>query len=339
MPDFGIGEALAVIGSLFAEGAGAVGSALGGTAAAGAGAGTAGSLGTLAATGAGAGVTSGLGAGTLATLGAAGAGAGVDAAFSGGDLALGGALGEGAHSLGGDLAGEGLTTLDSAFSGSTAPFGTLGNEGLASGVNAGAAPGIGTSTSPGVGAVAPAPDLGGASLDEASSIDKLFADPSFSNITGALSANKDLIGLGGLAYNATQSALAPGETDLRAQADSLSMQSNQLRSGSLPPGIQSGIDSAAARAKATMRSMFASKGMSDSSSEAATLASIDQRAAQQGAEMAMKLIDTGISEAGMANQLYVALMKQAMERDNALGTSIGRFATALAGGNPYAKAA
>lgn len=173
------------------------------------------------------------------------------------------------------------------------------------------------------------------------SLDALVADPSLSTGFNALMANKDwlvpAIGLGKTAIDGN--SMTSEEEALTAQAKSMSAQSELLRSGVLPPGIQSGLNTAAEKAKAAMRSMFASKGMSGSSSEIATLASIDQTSAEQGAQIAMKLIDSGINEAGLSNQLYQALMRQSLARDASLGAAIGRFSTALAGGNPLAKAA
>jgi hypothetical protein len=143
----------------------------------------------------------------------------------------------------------------------------------------------------------------------------------------------------GLSMAGSQPSSIPGEDALRAQANSLQAQSNQLRSGQLPPSVQAGLRSASEAAKASLRSMFASKGMSGSSSEIAALADVDQTTAFQGGQLAQRMIETGINEAQLSTQLYTVLMQQALERDQQLGNAIGSFATALAGGNPLARAA
>jgi hypothetical protein len=111
---------------------------------------------------------------------------------------------------------------------------------------------------------------------------------------------------------------------------------NYLNTGTLPPGVQGGINQASDAAKATVRSQYAARGESGSSAEAQDLAHIDQTASTQGADIAMKLLQTGVGEVaqgisaqGLSSQLYQYLMEQALSRDEKLGSSIANFASSL----------
>jgi len=79
--------------------------------------------------------------------------------------------------------------------------------------------------------------------------------------------------------------------------------------------------------------------MSGSSSEKAALANVDNVAVTQGADIAMKLLQTGVQESQLSAELYNLILQNALGQDQALGSAIGNFATGLAGGNPTAKAA
>ena len=125
----------------------------------------------------------------------------------------------------------------------------------------------------------------------------------------------------------------------------LSAQSKQMEnyfnSGTLPPGVQSGLNRATAAAKASIRSQYASLGSSGSSAEQQDLANVDQVAIAQGSDIALNLLKQGVSEQGMADQLYQDLMNTALSQDQQLGSAIGTFASGLAGSTatPAAKAA
>jgi hypothetical protein len=171
----------------------------------------------------------------------------------------------------------------------------------------------------------------GAANAPTSAIGQFLADPSLGGGFDALLANKDLIGAGALAFPLlTGPESMPGEDQLAALAQQLQSSGAQLSSGQLPPGMQSGLDSANAAAKAAMRSMFASRGMSGSSSEVAALANIDQTTAKHGAEIAMGLLQRGIEANRMSGALYATIMQKAMADDDRLGKSIGRISAALA---------
>lgn len=161
-------------------------------------------------------------------------------------------------------------------------------------------------------------------------------------VNGAESSlGKNPLGIGasaiGLGLDAIKGnkALA-GETQLKEQAAQLSQQGqglgSYLQSGTLPPGLQQSLNQATEAAKASIRSQYAARGMSGSSAEQQDLAQVDSRAQAQGAEQALQLLQTGISETGMASQLYQALMGESLQQDQALSGAISSFASAAGGG-------
>lgn len=171
-----------------------------------------------------------------------------------------------------------------------------------------------------------------------SSVSQFLSNPSFGAAGNVIASNPGaVISAGGLAADALQSGKSlEGERQLKSQAAGLANQGNQLegylQSGTLPPGLQAGITQASDAAKATIRSQYASRGQSGSSAEQQDLAAVDQRAEAQGAQMAMQLLQTGISETGMASGLYEQLLNQATKSDEQLGSAISNFASAAAGG-------
>lgn len=122
--------------------------------------------------------------------------------------------------------------------------------------------------------------------------------------------------------------------NLSGEAGLLARQGSELTnyelSGTLPPGIQANLTAAGDAAAASIRSQYASRGMSGSSAEAADLQSLGIRIQGQGQQFAQQLWQQGIQETQMSNQLYSELMQQAIQQDNALGQSIGNLAGAMA---------
>lgn len=295
------------VDSLISGGASALG--LGGDAAAG----------TAASAGAGLGqAASGL------TPGAAGG-----LAASGGAGALGASGGSAAATAAPAGLGDAITGAGPSLGSSLDP--TLGSSFTPTGSTAGV-------SSPGAsltGAPAAAPPVGGspaAAPTGTSSFDTLLSDPTWKNLGHFAGANKDLItsgiGLGATALQGDRSF--PGESQIKGEAKALGAQGRSFMSGQLTPGMQAGLRGATESAKATMRSMFASRGMSGSSSEAEALANIDQTSAVKGAEIAQQLIDRGISESQLSGQLWQQILQQSMARDEELGKAIGGFASSLA---------
>jgi hypothetical protein len=169
-------------------------------------------------------------------------------------------------------------------------------------------------------------------------------DTSDSGVLGsfgqALSHNANwLVPAAGLAFNAGKSMLTPSpnptaiDNTLSQQAGALNTQGQQLQSylqtGTLPAGVHNSINSASHAAKAAIRSQYAAHGMSGSSAEAQDLASVDQRASQQGSQIAMELLQQGVSETQLSEQIYTTLLNQSIQKDNQLSAAIGSFASSM----------
>lgn len=149
------------------------------------------------------------------------------------------------------------------------------------------------------------------------------------------------LGVGGLAYNLAQGQAKPQGTDqIKRSADALAGQSEQLRSylqsGTLPPGLSSAVDQANAAAKARVISNYASRNLptdpSKNSALAQELASIDQQSVIQTAQIGQQLLTTGVNEAGLADNLYQALVGIDQKQSENVGKAIANFASALGGG-------
>lgn len=141
----------------------------------------------------------------------------------------------------------------------------------------------------------------------------------------------------GLAYNMLKPTPTPEfQPQLESSAAQMTAQGQQLQnyltSGTLPPGVQTSLNSAAAAAKATIRSQYASRGMSGSSAEAADLQNVDNTIVSQGVNIASQLYSTGVSEENMANQIYNNLMQTSLAQDQQLSNAIAGFTNSLAGG-------
>ena len=157
-----------------------------------------------------------------------------------------------------------------------------------------------------------------------------------SGLLGSVSKNPMMaldLGLVGLSALRGQQTV-PAEGLLNSQAGRLSAQGAQmegyLTSGTLPPGLQGTLTSAGNSAEAAIRSQYAAHGMTGSSAEAQDVAAEQARVQQQGSQLALQMFQQGLNETNMADSIYSSLMQQEMQRDNALGQSIGAFAQSLA---------
>lgn len=251
------------------------------------------------------------------------------------------------------LPSQDLSSVGSAATGgANVGSGTVGTQSLPAGIGnnltsefaqaAGGAPTLSTSSldrlAAGGGASGAGSVGGSVAAATPSSVSQFLSDRSLSNAGNIITSNPGAaISAAGLGLDVLKGSKTSGaEKNIQAEASQLGQQGNQLegylQSGSLPPGLQAGINQASESAKATIRSQYASRGMSGSSAEQQDLAAVDQRAQAQGAQMAMQLLNTGISETGMASQLYTQLLNQATARDQQLGSAISNFAQAAAGG-------
>jgi hypothetical protein len=161
-----------------------------------------------------------------------------------------------------------------------------------------------------------------------------FNNPSLDTAGTALSSNPWLIGAGGIGLSAIEGQQQlPGQAGIKSAANSLATQGQQLQqylqTGTLPPGVQGGIDQATQSAKAAIRSKYASSGSYGSSAEQEDLNNVTQLAAAQGANIAIQLLNTGISETGLSTQLFQYLMQNALSEDQALGQAISGFGASM----------
>lgn len=126
-----------------------------------------------------------------------------------------------------------------------------------------------------------------------------------------------------------------GYSALSKTAGQDAQDANQLKSyqtsGTLPTGLQAGLNTAADSAAASIRSQYAARGMSGSSAEAADLQALNQRVQTQGAQIATQLYSEGVQESQLSSSIYEQLMKVSQEEDQQTSSAIGSFASALAG--------
>lgn len=184
---------------------------------------------------------------------------------------------------------------------------------------------------------------GGATAKASNSIGDLISHPSWENAGSALLANgAPLIAAGGVGLDALKGNKQSGaEKNLAAQAGQLSAQGQQLenylQTGTLPPGEQAGVNQALQSAIASIKSRYASMGMSGSSAEQQDIANAQQQAQAATAQMQEQLLSTGINETGMSSQLYSELLKNSMANDTNLSNAIASFSSAAAGGGDLGK--
>ncbi len=150
-----------------------------------------------------------------------------------------------------------------------------------------------------------------------------------------LGAAGSLISGGSLLYNVLQGDKKPqGYDAIQAQAQIDAAQGSQLQnyltSGTLPPGIATGLQQAHAAAEATIKGQYAQRGQSGSSAEAQDLQNLANTTVAKGADIASKLLAQGVQESEFSSQLYEELMKTNINQDQQLSNSIANFAGSLA---------
>ena len=186
-------------------------------------------------------------------------------------------------------------------------------------------PDVGSATS----YVKSAADAGGEGLaSKASSLAGKAGDYLAKNPTAILSAL-------GMAANMMKGQQPPKySAELQAQAAALQAQGAQLQgyltSGTLPPGIGAALSGAHDSAAAAIRSRYANMGMAGSSAEMQDLNNLAQTTMSQGADIANKLLATGVSEQQFASGLYQNLMATSMQQDTNMSNAISGFTNAMA---------
>jgi hypothetical protein len=169
-------------------------------------------------------------------------------------------------------------------------------------------------------------------MSKASSLAGKAGDYLAKNPTAILSAL-------GLAANMMKGQQQPKySADLARQAAELNARGAQLegylKSGTLPPGIGAALSGAHDSAAASIRSRYANMGMSGSSAEMQDLNNLAQTTVSQGADIANKLLATGVSQQQFASGLYQNLMANAMKQDEQMSNAISGFTNAMAKATP-----
>lgn len=269
------------------------------------------------------------GAGALGIGEAAGAGLG---AAEAGSTALG--LGEAAGLFGGgaEAATEGASLASLAGGGGIDAAGSTAATSFdVAGATSGASTGL-DALSKSASGVAPA--AGG----DASTFGKLISGIS----NNPLQAAGVGIAGAGLGYNMLQGSKDSAERKaLGTNAKMLGTQGKELmsylQSGTLPPGLQMLMDKETAASRARVIQNAAQNGMptdpSQNSALAQELNNIDQQAMIKTAQLGQQLLTQGITEVGMADDLYAKLIGIDKAQAQSTGLAISNFAAAL-GGRP-----
>lgn len=141
----------------------------------------------------------------------------------------------------------------------------------------------------------------------------------------------------GLAKDLLTPTALTGVSNLQSEAASLQNGGNSLTSyltnGTLPPGVQTSINTATKAAQAAVRSKYASMGMSGSTAEQQEINSITQTASTQGFQIADTLLQQGINETQLSAQLYQDIINVTAQQNAATGQAIANLASSLSGGS------
>lgn len=316
----GVADAAGVIGGGIADAAGAVGSEVAGAAGA---------------------VGEGLGAAADSI------GSGISGVFGGGvagaapaaESATGAA---GNFTLGGALAPSASTTVGGASAGS------LSGAGLGAGNLAAASPELATSS----GGALQAADAGisnignivnGTSGIASATPAAAAANPSFLDQLGTAIGKNPLQSAGialsganllGSVIGGQQNSTALKNLENTANSQQAQGQTLQsfLQNGTLPPGVQNTINLAEKNAEAAVRSRYASQGQSGSTAEAQDIANAKLEAANQGTQVAERLLQEGISESQLSGQLFNQILSQQTQQNAQVSGALSNFASALGGG-------
>jgi hypothetical protein len=264
-------------------------------------------------------------------VGDAALGSGAGAASTG----TGSLLGNAVNTIGGDvgLGGSGGTLLGNAINAGAADVGIGGATGGASEAFTGGVtsnPGLATSLE-GISGNVAAPAGSGISAVGG-------ATGGGGGLLSSLGGARTLLTAGELGANLLRGNQAvAGENELKAAAAQDTAQGQQLESylssGTLPPGAQAAINQATEAAKATIRSQYASMGMTGSSAEAEDIANATVAGVTQATNLATQLYSTGMQQYTDGTTLYSNIMTQSLQNDNDLSAAIGNLAVSMIGGS------
>lgn len=122
-----------------------------------------------------------------------------------------------------------------------------------------------------------------------------------------------------------QALAAQAQTDLTANQNLSSAALN----GNIPGGAMAAIEQAEKAAEATIRSNYASMGLSGSSQEAQAIAQAKTQSVEQRFQIAQQIAQTGLGEVSkdmtLSDDLYNQILAADTARGTALGNSIANF--------------
>ena len=316
-------------------------------------------LGAGAAAGAGAGIGAGLGAAGGAAEGAGILG-GLGGLFGGAEAAAGGGGADILSSLGIEgISPDALSSFASAGEGGGVPFSEANFDWVSRmypsefGSSFGTSPVDAVSGTNGIdlsavnlgdlaggGGGGLVTDAGGTAAGETAAPG--FLDKLWSGATNSVTKNPLGVALAGgaLGYNMLQGNKTSPEMDAMSRnAGALNAQGQELmkylQSGTLPPGLQQGVNNATAAMKARIVANHARNGNptdpNRNSALAQELNQVDLNAMALIAQQGQQLLTTGMNATNMSSQLYGMLEQLNRQQSQQTGQAIANFASALSG--------
>ena len=222
-------------------------------------------------------------------------------------------------------AGVGLGGTTPTSAAGSAPAALSVDPGAAGQLPSGVSP-VGPLSEPGAGNLPGISSGGGGGFSDVLGKAGGYLEKNPGTVLSALSLGKSI--LGGQQQPTAMKNLGNFANAQGAQSQQLE---SYLQNGTLPPGTQEQIDLATRNAEATIRSRYAGMGQSGSSAEANDIANARLQAAGQGQQIAVNLLQQGISEANLSGQLFAEIMNLQNQQNSQVSSAIGNFANALGG--------
>ena len=224
-----------------------------------------------------------------------------------------------------------INSASDAGSSTTLPGGQSGTSGNISGsgnITGNASDNISGGGTSGAGADAAKPSAFSTAID----------NPTRDNIGKALGANAGLLTSGAGLGKDIITALTPDPNAKALSAEAKQLQqlgtqnASYLQSGTLPAGQQALVNQTTQAALAAIRSRYAAMGMSGSSAEAQDLQNAMVNAQTSASNLAMQLMQQGVSELGASSQIYNDIIKNTMAQDEQFASAFTNLASQAGGG-------
>lgn len=119
---------------------------------------------------------------------------------------------------------------------------------------------------------------------------------------------------------------------LAGQAQGAAGLISSLQTGQLPPGAEQMVQTSLNDAVTGIQSRYASMGLSGSTMEQQDIAAAQQRSQAQRFQLAQQTTQTGLSAAGLSDQIYAQIAQLQLSQDQGLQQALADFAAASAGG-------